>query len=160
MRAYNTDLYRGSEAADPGASGEIGGRRYLFLDYRQESLDLGVRMDWAFTPDLTLQLVAVPRVDALEFGEVRALDRAGTFDLVPYDGGASAYGDYTRLSLRGNAVLRWEWRPGSTVYLVWQQVRDTTEDFRGLGVVDDISDVFGGDLTNVFLIKASYWFGL
>ena len=154
VRAFNTDLYRGRVATDGG------GVETLFLDYRYESLDLGVRADWAFTPDLTLQVVATPQVDALEFGTVRALAWARSFDLAPYDGPVQPYGDYTRLSLRGNAVLRWEWRPGSTVYAVWQQVRDERADFRGLGVADDIGDVFGGDLTNVFLLKASYWFGL
>ena len=158
VRAQNTDLYRGRVAAEGGA-GDVGGR-YLFLDYRYESLDLGLRVDWAFTPDLALQLVATPQVDALEFGTVRALARAGSYDFVAYDGLVEPYGDYTRLSLRGNAVLRWEWRPGSTVYAVWQQVRDEYGEFRGLGVADDIGDVFGGDLTNVFLLKASYWFGL
>ena len=156
-RAQNTDLYRGRVPAEGGAGD---GSRYLFLDYRYESLDLGLRADWAFTPDLTLQLVATPQVDALEFGTVRALARAGSYDFVPYDGPVQPYGDYTRLSLRGNAVLRWEWRPGSTVYAVWQQVRDEREAFRGLDVVGDIGDVFGGELTNVFLLKASYWFGL
>ena len=164
VRAKNTDLYRGRVAAEggpqTGGAGDVGGSRYLFLDYRYESLDLGVRADWAFTPDLTLQVVATPQVDALAFGAVRALARAGSYDFVAYDGPVEPYGDYTRLSLRGNAVLRWEWRPGSTVYAVWQQVRDEYGEFRGLGVADDIGDVFAGDLTNVFLLKASYWFGL
>ena len=154
VRAQNTDLFRG-RVADAA-----GGAETLFLDYRYESLDLGVRVDWAFSPDLTLQVVATPQVDALEFGAVRRLARARSYDFEAYDGPVQPYGDYTRLSLRGNAVLRWEWRPGSTVYAVWQQVRDERADFRGLGVADDIGDVFGGDLTNVFLLKASYWFGL
>ena len=131
--------------------------RNLFQDYRMESLGLGVRADWAFTPNLTLQAVAVPKVDALRFGEVQALAAAGSYDFVPYAG--AGYGDYTRLSLRGNAVLRWEWRPGSTVFAVWQQVRDEYDAFRGLDVLDDVGAVFGGEITNVFLIKASYWFG-
>ena len=155
VRSYNNDLYRGAEL---GAGGET---FYRFLDYRYESLDLGIRWDLAFTPDLTLQLVTVPKVDALEFMEVRALREAGTFDLEPYDGAATPYADYTRLSIRGNAVLRWEWRPGSSLYVIWQQIRDDyADEFGGLGVWDDVPDVFGGDLTNVFLVKASYWFGL
>ena len=164
VRAKNTDLYRGRVSAEgspaEGGPGDIGGSQYLFLDYRIESLDLGVRADWAFTPELTLQLVVTPKVDALEFGEVRALARPRSYDFVAYDGSVQPFGDYTRLSLRGNAVLRWEWRPGSTVYAVWQQVRDERGAFRGLDVIDDIGDVFSDDLTNVFLLKASYWFGL
>ena len=105
--------------------------------------------------------MTVPKVDALEFMDVRALREAGTFDLQSYDGAATPYADYTRLSIRGNAVLRWEWRPGSSLYVIWQQIRDDyADEFGGLDVWDDVPDVFGGDLTNVFLVKASYWFGL
>ena len=158
--ANNTDQYRGSEAAAAGEPGAIGGRRYLFLDYRLERLDVGLRADWAFTPTLTLQVVAVPQVDAFRFGDVRALAEAESYDFVPYTGSVSPFGDFTQLSLRGNAVLRWEWRPGSTFFAVWQQLRDEREGLRGLDVLSDVGDVFSGDLTNVFLLKASYWFGL
>lgn len=68
--------------------------------------------------------------------------------------------DFTRLSLRGNAVLRWEWRPGSALFVVWQQVRDETQDFDGLGVFSGLPDAFGAAAENVFLVKATYWFGL
>ncbi len=158
-QAYNTDLFAGRGAATAGEPGEIDGAVNVFQDYRYESLGLGLRTDWAFSPDLTLQLVAVPKVDALEFGERRALAEAGSYNFVPL--GGFSYTDYTRLSLRGNAVLRWEWRAGSTFYAVWQQVRDEYPDeFLGLGVFDDLDDVFGAEVTNVFLVKASYWFGL
>ncbi len=157
-RLYNTDFFIYRAAAEAGAPGEIGGALNAFQDYRLESLGLGLRADWAFTPDLTLQLVAVPKVDALEFGSVRALAEAGSYDFVPLGGDGVA--DYTLLSLRGNAVLRWEWRPGSTVYAVWQQVRDEYDVFQSLDVLGDFGNVFGADVTNVFLIKASYWFGL
>ena len=63
-------------------------------------------------------------------------------------------------SLRLNAVLRWEYRPGSTVFLVWQQGRsqrtdDGTFDFRR-----DVSDLFGSTADNRFIIKFNYWLGL
>ena len=156
VRLYNTDQYWNA-VADEGSA--TGGVAYLFTDTRIEVLDLGLRADWAFTPDLTLQVFAEPQVTAVAFDGLRALARAGSYDFVPAEGDPSG-ANYTRLSLRGNAVLRWQWRPGSTVYAVWQQVRDEFTDFRGLRVANDVGDVFGGDLTNVFLLKASYWFGL
>lgn len=81
----------------------------------------------------------------------------------PGDGGATftiPNRDYTRLSLRGNAVLRWEYRPGSTVFVVWQQVRDENTDFRGMDVFGSVPDAFTAAVQNVFLLKATYWFGL
>ncbi len=63
-------------------------------------------------------------------------------------------------SLRLNAVLRWEYRPGSTIFLVWQQGRsqridDGTFDFRR-----DVGDLFGSTADNRFIIKFTYWLGL
>jgi hypothetical protein len=160
VRAYNTDQYRGRPTAEPGTPGEIGGVQYLFTDVRIETVDLGIRADWAFSPDLTAQLFVEPQVSAIRFDGLRALAEAGSYDFVPYEGTAQTFGDYTRLSLRGNAVLRWEWRPGSTLFAVWQRVRDDFGAFGGLDVMEDVGDVFGGDATNVFLLKANYWFGL
>lgn len=67
--------------------------------------------------------------------------------------------DFTSRSLQGNAVFRWEFRPGSTFFLVWQQQRAG-----GLGNGDfnfgrNFVDIFDSKPTNVFLVKFSYWFG-
>jgi hypothetical protein len=159
VRAQNTDQYRGRVSTDPGVPGEIDGVRYLFSDVFIEQLDLGVRADLAFSPTLTLQAVLTPQVFNVDFGAFRALAAPRTYDFVDVpelDGS----GGFTQLSLRGNAVLRWEWRPGSTVFLVWQQLRDDDVDLRSGSPLASIDDVFGGSLTNVFLLKASYWFGL
>ena len=81
----------------------------------------------------------------------------------PGDGDATfalANRDFTRLSLRGNAVLRWEWRPGSALFVVWQQTRDETTELDGLGVFSGLPDALGAAVENVFLVKATYWFGL
>ena len=62
-------------------------------------------------------------------------------------------------SLRGNAVLRWDYRPGSSVYAVWQQQRS---DFAPIGEFDgrrDVGAIFRTIPTNVFLVKATYWIG-
>ncbi|MDP9279200.1 MAG: hypothetical protein M3P00_07250, partial [Gemmatimonadota bacterium] len=67
--------------------------------------------------------------------------------------------DFNIRNLRGNAVLRWEYRPGSTVFVVWQQQRS---DFEGRGDFSagrDIGAIFRTVPTNVFLVKATYWIG-
>src|SRR5690606_9001996 len=67
----------------------------------------------------------------------------------PGDGGAAftlPELSFTYLSLRGNAVLRWEYRPGSTLYAVWQRTRDDFARYDGADVVDDYFDAFGGSV--------------
>ena len=62
-------------------------------------------------------------------------------------------------SLRGNAVVRWDYRPGSALYFVWQQQRS---DFVSLGEFEarrDVGAIFRTVPTNVFLLKATYWIG-
>ena len=65
--------------------------------------------------------------------------------------------DFNLRSLRGNAVLRWEWRPGSTMYLAWQQTRRNVQPFGDFDLSRDAEDLFGSAPDNVFLIKVSYW---
>jgi len=194
---FNTDQYLFA-AADPNAPAGFGGRRYVFSDVRSEALFAAARVDWAFTPDLSLQLYAGPYVDARRFRGFRQLAERHSYDFVRfgetpgtslepfrYDADAEAYvrsevedadlyratdangerfviydDDFTYLSLRGNAVVRWQWRPGSEVFFVWQQTRDDFGALRGLDVLDDALDVFGGEVRNVFQIKATYWLGL
>ena len=68
--------------------------------------------------------------------------------------------DFNRLSFRSSLVLRWEWRPGSTAFLVWQQSR---QDLGAAGELINPRDLWNavraaGD--NFFVLKVSYWFGV
>ncbi len=62
-------------------------------------------------------------------------------------------------TLRGNAVLRWEYRPGSALFMVWQQERSGFEPIGDFDFRRDVGDIFRTVPTNVFLIKATYWIG-
>ena len=193
--SFNTDQYLFA-SSDGGAPEGLGGRRYVFSDVRSEAVEIEARVDWAFSPDLTVQLFAVPYVDARRFAGFRQLAARRTYDFVRFgetpgtalaplrytddgtepapadaadlfrvtdlDGEAFSIPnyDFTYLSLRGNAVVRWEWRPGSELFFVWQQTGDAYDAFRGLDVTSDLGDVFVRDVQNVFQVKATYWFGL
>jgi hypothetical protein len=74
------------------------------------------RVNWTFSPTLLLQTFVQPLISAGDFGQEKQLRAARTFDFDPVGGSAPA--DFNSRSLRGNAVLRWEYRPGSTLYLV------------------------------------------
>jgi hypothetical protein len=67
--------------------------------------------------------------------------------------------DFLVRSLRGNAVLRWEYRPGSTFFFVWQQQREGFDPYSDLGATRDVGSAFRDPARNVFLVKASFWLG-
>ena len=67
---------------------------------------------------------------------------------------------FTFRSLRGNAVLRWEYRPGSTLFVVWTRSSDIPNLPRGdIHFGEDVGDLFHGPSENIFLIKMTYWLG-
>ena len=163
------------------------GARYVFADLRQTTLSADARVDWTFTRDLTLQLYAQPFVAAGRFDRFKQLQAAGTHEYgvfgqdvgtICHDAAnqlyvvdpvgncaaapsASAFQlfdpDFNVRSLRGNAVLRWEYRPGSTLYFVWQQERSGFEPLGDFRFGRDTRAILDQPAHNVFVIKASYW---
>jgi hypothetical protein len=67
--------------------------------------------------------------------------------------------DFNLRSLRGTGVLRWEYRPGSTLYFVWTQERDGFDQFGDFNFSRDRSALFRDRPTNIFQIKGTYWIG-
>jgi len=133
------------------------GAFYLFAPLRQTTLAMETRLDFTFTPKLSFQLYAQPFISSGDYMEVGSLDEPRGYTFSPWDGTVPNL-DFNYRSLRGTAVLRWEYRPGSTLYLAWQQSR---ADYAG-GVGDfrfgrDREAMFGARPDNVFVIKASYW---
>ena len=97
-----------------------------------------------------------PLVSAGNYGQPRYLEAPGTFDFAQYD--ALGYDpDFNIRSLRGNAVVRWEWLPGSNIYLAWQQRRSDFEPIGDFNFDRDVKAVFDAPADNIFLIKVSYW---
>ena len=172
--------YIGSRA-DSTASATFG-RRYLFSELDQATLSLDARVNITFQPDLTLEMYAQPFIASADFEGVKALRSPGTFAFLRYgndlgtvgqdgtelvvdpDGPGPAEpfrldeGDFNRRSLRGNLVLRWEWRPGSTLFVVWQHQRSETVFLDDLDLGRDVSELFSGPSNNIFAVKLSYWF--
>jgi Domain of unknown function (DUF5916) len=168
-----------SSVPDPVAAATFG-TRYVFATLDQKELSMITRMDWTFTPRLSLQLFLQPLISAGDFTDFKELDRPRSYDFAVYgrdkgtvtstDGGSDIDPgdggtpftippqDFTIRSLRANAVLRWEWRPGSTLFLVWQQNRQNDEASGDLQLGRDLDAIFtGGESRNVLAVKASYW---
>ncbi len=141
---------------DPAATATYGAR-YLFAPLRQTTLAMETRLDFTFTPRLSVQLYAQPFISSGDYAETSELVRPQSYDFAIWGGDAPDF-DFNLRSLRGTAVLRWEWRPGSTLYLAWQQTR--SDYARGVGDFDfgrDRRALFSADPDNVFMLKMNYW---
>jgi len=133
------------------------GRRYLFANVDATELSMTTRVDWTFSPTLSLQVFAQPFVSANDFWGYKNFARPRSFEFTPADVAEGDEDDFTFLSLRGNAVLRWEYRPGSTLFFVWQQDRGDEVSSGRFDFGDDVRGIFDRRARNVFLIKATYW---
>ena len=156
---YNRDFAQWVENADDDGDGEDD--RFIFGELESRVLEIGLRGDWAFTPGLSLQLYMQPFVSVGDYGAIKELARPRSYEFLPYTG-LEDNPDFHRRALRSNLVLRWEYRPGSTLFAVWQQSRDHDFDgadpkFRPAG---DLTRAFADDGDSIFLIKLNRWFGL
>jgi hypothetical protein len=133
------------------------GAYYLFAPLRQTTVVMETRLDFTFTPKLSFQLYAQPFISSGDYGRAGYLKAPRTQAFVYWPGSLPNF-DFNYRSLRGTAVLRWEYRPGSALYLAWQQTR---EDYaQGVGDFDfgrDRQALFRARPDNVFVLKASYW---
>lgn len=144
---------------DPLATATFG-NRYVFgtLDFRQLAADL--RMNFTFTPRLSLQIYVQPLIASGNYLVLKQLAAPRTFDFVEYSG-IPAFLPYdpnfTIASLRANLVLRWEYLPGSTLYFVWTHDKF---DYAQEGVMDlplNFGTLLSDRPDNVFSLKLTYW---
>jgi hypothetical protein len=135
------------------------GTRYVFAKLAQRTAVMGVRLNWTFTPRLSLQLYAQPLIASGRYTDFGELARPRSYEFTRYGSSPPvAFDDpsFDLRSLRGNAVLRWEFRPASTAYLVWTQNRadqGATGDFR-LG--QSLSQLASARAENILLLKIAY----
>jgi len=160
------------------------GSRYVFATLEQRTLSLDTRVDWTFSPTLSFQLYVQPFVASGEYTSIKELQRPSTSDYAVYgtdkgtitpvsrgyqidpDGSGPAENffvldpNFNFRSLIGSAVLRWEYRPGSTLFLVWQQHRTDQEPIGNFDLSRDLSELFKHPAENVVALKVTYRFWL
>ena len=139
-----------------------GGRRYVFGRIDQKTLSISTRFNYTMTPNLSLQVYAEPFVSAGAYSNYKELvdGRAEKYEdrYKPYAYAGSA--DFNIRSFRTTNVLRWEYRPGSQLFLVWQQGKSDFQEYGDFRFGRDFSGVFSAPSRNVFLIKFSYWLNM
>ncbi|PYO84494.1 MAG: hypothetical protein DMD68_06630, partial [Gemmatimonadetes bacterium] len=175
-----------TKARDSTATATLG-TRYVFAALAQRQAYVTVRANATFSPTLSFQLYAQPFAfagDYSDFKELRArktfafnhygrdngstISRVGNTYVVEPDGAAPGDTlrfrdpDFRTRAVKVNAVLRWEYRPGSTLFVVWTQSRsgympydagfDLERDFR--------RELFRDRPTNVLLVKVNYWMSM
>ncbi len=161
-----------------GGRAETYNSRYVFAFIDRSTMSMEYRLGLTLKPDLNLDVYAEPFAASGHYYDYGELLAPGSRQRLTYGTGetslvinpdgsrvATAGGstinlrnrDFNTLSFRSNVVLRWEWRAGSTLYVVWQQDREGTE---MLGTRVNAGDAFRS-LTapgpNIFLIKTSFW---
>jgi len=134
------------------------GKRYVFARLQQRQLSMDSRVNVLFTPKASLQVYMQPLIVAGDYLDFKSLAAPKTFNFdaypnVPYDP------DFNFKSLRLNAIFRWEWRLGSTLYVAWTQQRQDLRDPGQFQLGRDFARVFSGPDDNIFMVKISRWFG-
>jgi hypothetical protein len=182
-RAHTIAQWVGS-FEDPTATGTFGSR-YVFAGFEQTEVNMTTRVNWILSPRLSLQVYAQPLVSAGDYRTFKEFTRPGGYDFRPYPAGPGGVTydpagqaftvdpdgagpaapftfddpDFNFRSLRVNAVLRWEWRLGSTLYAVWVQNRTNTQVTGDFEPGRDVSGMFRAPADDVFLVKATYRIG-
>jgi hypothetical protein len=169
--------------ADPAATSTFGAR-YVFGELTQTEVSMVTRVNLILSPRMSLQVYAQPLLSAGRYAFIKEAAAPRTYDFLRYglDAGSIAYDeasdrylvdptsdgsgrpfvldnpDFNITSLRVNAVFRWEFRPGSTAYVVWTQQREDEEGPGRLAFGPELTRMFSAPSDNVVMVKVSYWF--
>jgi hypothetical protein len=137
---------------------------YVFARIDQSTFAITGRLNYTMTPNLSLQLYGQPFVSTGDYSRYKELtatprspDYGERYTPYAYDFVANGVPDFNAKSFRTTNVLRWEYRPGSTLFVVWQQARENDFVPGGFRVGRDVRDIFGVPPKNVFLVKLAYW---
>ena len=136
---------------------------YTFARLDQRTVSMNMRLNYTATPDLTVEFYGEPFVTTgtfSDFRETSSTPGAANYQdrFVPYTVPADSRTGFNFSQLRTNTVLRWEYRPGSTLFLVWAHGRQASEN-RNLDRTwqKDYRELFEEHPDNTFLIKVAYW---
>ncbi len=149
--------------ADPAAIATYG-TRHAFARLKQETLSAGIRLNWTFTPGLSLQTYFQPLIASGKYTDYGDLARPRSYEFARYGVGVLPPGvsnpDFAFRSIRGNAVLRWEVRPGSAAYFVWTQSRNESDPTGEFNLGRSFSTLLDAHPDNIFMVKFAFGWSL
>jgi hypothetical protein len=180
LRQFTTAQY--VRTVTDAAATAMFGRRYIFAAIDQTELGLETRVNLILTPRMSLQAYIQPLFSVGRYSAFKEAAAPRTYDFTRYgvDGGSISFDpalgsyrvqpssgtafsipnpDFNFTSLRVNAVYRWEFKPGSTLYAVWTDQREAETSDARFAFGDDASRMFHAPGDHVFMVKVSYWFG-
>ena len=168
QRAYNSDM------------------RYIMSNIKRNTIQTSFRINYNISPDLTIQYWGQPFIASGEYSAFKHItdskaenltDRYNSYssDQISFNADWNAYvidenrdgnidytigkPDFNVKEFLSNFVVRWEYRPGSTVYLVWSQTRNQYINDGTFELSNDLNQLFGEKANNIFLVKFSYRLG-
>jgi hypothetical protein len=178
----NHDVRQYVDAVADAYAPQTYGTRYIFGVLDQKQLSTTLRLNWTFTPKMSFQLYVQPLLSTGSYTGIKELAQPGTFSFNTYGEGASRITlsdkrytidpdgqvgaapsfdidnpDFNFKSLRANAVFRWEYMPGSTIYLVWTNEKMDYESRGDFDFSRDVSRLARIAPDNVYSIKITYW---
>jgi len=160
-----------------------GSSHFVFGRIHETDVSMTLRVNWTFSPHLTLQAYAQPYIASGRYDELKDVDNPGAAkyadrfhvlapgELQLVDGtyqamrGPASFSfdrpDFNFRQLRSTLVVRWEYLPGSTVFAIWShgQTSDALDDGR-LRLGHDLGDLSRAASENIVMVKANYWIGL
>jgi hypothetical protein len=161
--------------SDPAATHTYG-NRYVFASMDQTELSASLRLNWTFSSNMSLQLYMQPLISHGDYHDFKELARPKSYDyrdytpdeieksgddyiVTPQGGKRFEFGDpdFHVKSLRGNAVFRWEYRPGSTLYFVWTQNKLDDNYYQTFNLSRSARRFWSGTSENIFMVKLTYW---
>jgi hypothetical protein len=141
-----------------------GTTHYAFAHLDQRTVSLSLRVNYTLTPDLTFEFYGEPFTSSGTYTDLREVGptpRAARYDdrFLSYAPPEDTPTSFSFMQLRTNAVVRWEYRPGSTLFLVWAHGREEfDEDVTRRAWHADFRNLLDRHPDNTFLVKVAYWF--
>ena len=162
MYRYRIDDAQWVALIEENINGQIK-KHYVYGELTSQTLDFTTRANISFTPTLSLQFYVQPFITIGDYENFKELVEPKSYRFKPYP--LKRNPDFHMRSLRGNTVLRWEFQPGSTLFLVWSQSRAIQLEEVGAEELEfrpfhRLGSSFTDEGKNIFLIKCRYWFGV
>jgi hypothetical protein len=177
-----TDQY--IDSFDDDTAVDMYGYRHIVAQMDRKTVSAELRIDYTFTPKLSFQAYFQPYMTVGSYSRFKEFSKPESYDFIEYgkddkmeivvdgDDGYNLYPndsdgnslyvenpDFNYKALVGSAVLRWEFRPGSTLYIVWTRNGSDDQNPGNFSFNRDVKDMFSADADNVFALKLTYWLG-